>query len=79
MRSVSDTAYAKNQNDQRWYHFDDASVSSISEDGVVVSLSFRLVDTTLSFQLRQLGPSVTSVLQDISFAENAFESDAKFA
>jgi hypothetical protein len=33
----ADTAYAKNQYDNQWYHFDDSSVSVISEDSVVVS------------------------------------------
>jgi hypothetical protein len=33
---VPDTAYAKNQNDGKWYHFDDAMVTAIDEEGVVV-------------------------------------------
>lgn len=33
---VSDTAYAKNQNDGKWYHFDDAMVTAIDEESVVV-------------------------------------------
>ena len=33
----TDTAYGKNKDDGRWYHFDDSSVTPISESGVVVS------------------------------------------
>jgi len=33
-----DTAFAKNKNDNQWYHFDDSSVSATSEDSVVVSV-----------------------------------------
>ena len=35
----TDTAYAKNCKDGRWYSFDDSSVSSVDEGQVVVSLS----------------------------------------
>ena len=34
---LTDTAYGKNKDDGRWYHFDDSSVTPISESGVVVS------------------------------------------
>lgn len=34
----SDTAYAKNKDDGKWYNFDDSSVSPASEDQIVVSL-----------------------------------------
>ena len=33
----ADTAYAKNKDDANWYYFDDSSVTSSSEDAVVVS------------------------------------------
>ena len=36
--NVVDTAFAKNKNDNQWYHFDDSSVSATSEDSVVVSV-----------------------------------------
>lgn len=32
----SDTAYGKNKVDGKWYYFDDSSVSSASEDQIVV-------------------------------------------
>lgn len=35
--SCSDTAYAKNKDDGKWYYFDDSSVSPASEDQIVVS------------------------------------------
>ena len=35
--SSSDTAFCQNQNDLKWYLFDDNSVSEISEQAVVVS------------------------------------------
>jgi len=34
---VVDTAFAKNKNDDQWYHFDDSSVSATTEESVVVS------------------------------------------
>ena len=39
--NLSDTAYGSNKDDGRWYHFDDSSVTPISENGVVVSSYFR--------------------------------------
>jgi len=36
-----DTAFAKNKNDDQWYHFDDSSVSATTEDSVVVSILLR--------------------------------------
>lgn len=35
---VSDTAYAKNKDDGKWYNFDDSSVSPANEDQIVVSV-----------------------------------------
>jgi len=35
---IVDTAFAKNKNDNQWYHFDDTSVSVTTEDSVVVSV-----------------------------------------
>lgn len=35
--SSTDTAYAKNKDDGKWYYFDDSSVSPASEDQIVVS------------------------------------------
>lgn len=32
-----DTAYAKNKDDNRWYYFDDSSVSEAREESVCVS------------------------------------------
>lgn len=34
-----DTAFAKNKDDGKWYYFDDSSVSTASEDQIVVSKS----------------------------------------
>lgn len=34
-----DTAFAKNKDDGKWYYFDDSSVSTASEDQIVVSMS----------------------------------------
>lgn len=34
----SDTGYAKNKDDGKWYNFDDSSVSPASEDQIVVSV-----------------------------------------
>lgn len=34
----SDTAYAKNKEDGKWYYFDDSSVSPANEDQIVVSV-----------------------------------------
>lgn len=39
-----DTAFAKNKDDGKWYYFDDSSVSTASEDQIVVSMSFNLED-----------------------------------
>lgn len=36
--SFSDTAYAKNKDDGKWYNFDDSSVSPANEDQIVVSV-----------------------------------------
>lgn len=36
----SDTAYAKNKDDGKWYNFDDSSVSPANEDQIVVSTLF---------------------------------------
>lgn len=33
---LSDTAYAKNKDDDKWYNFDDSIVSPVSEDQIVV-------------------------------------------
>lgn len=35
--SLTDTAYAKNKVNDKWYYFDDSSVSVASEDQIVVS------------------------------------------
>uniref|UniRef100_A0A8C4GQ84 Ubiquitin carboxyl-terminal hydrolase 15 n=1 Tax=Dicentrarchus labrax TaxID=13489 RepID=A0A8C4GQ84_DICLA len=35
---ISDTAYAKNKDDGKWYNFDDSSVSPANEDQIVVSV-----------------------------------------
>jgi hypothetical protein len=43
---TADTAFAKNQVDNSWYHFDDSSVSKTREDQVVVS---RVVKFLFSF------------------------------
>lgn len=45
---TADTAFAKNQVDNSWYHFDDSSVSKTREDQVVVS---RLVKFLFLFTL----------------------------
>lgn len=37
-----DTAYAKNKDDDKWYYFDDSSVSPASEDQIVVSVALLL-------------------------------------
>lgn len=37
----TDTAYGKNKVDEKWYYFDDSSVSSASEDQIVVSSDFN--------------------------------------
>ena len=34
---ISDTAYCQNKDTRQWYHFDDSSVTKISEDAVIVS------------------------------------------
>lgn len=34
---LTDTAYAKNKVNDKWYYFDDSSVSAASEDQIVVS------------------------------------------
>jgi len=36
------TAYGKNKDDGRWYHFDDSSVTPISESGVVTKAAYVL-------------------------------------
>lgn len=33
---ISDTAYAQNKEDQKWYNFDDSSVSPAGEEQIVV-------------------------------------------
>merc|ERR1712211_35158 len=36
------TAYAKNKDDGRWYHFDDSSVTPISESAIVTKAAYVL-------------------------------------
>jgi len=38
-----DTAYAKYKDTNSWYNYDDSHVSQVSEDKLVVSLSFILI------------------------------------
>ena len=38
----SDTAYAKNKDDGRWYNFDDSNVTPYREGDVVVSYVFTV-------------------------------------
>lgn len=38
---ATDTAYAKNKIDGKWYYFDDSSVSSATEDQIVVSKNWK--------------------------------------
>lgn len=40
LSELSDTAYAKNKDDDKWYNFDDSIVSAVSEDQIVVRESF---------------------------------------
>lgn len=50
MSSRTDTAYAKNKDDGKWYNFDDSSVSPANEDQIVVSvLVFRNSVPTVYF------------------------------
>ena len=37
MLSLSDTAYARNAHNSKWYHFDDSHVSETDESHLVVS------------------------------------------
>ena len=37
---LTDTAFAKYRDSSTWYNYDDSHVSQISEDKLVVSLSF---------------------------------------
>ena len=46
---ISDTAYGKNKDDGRWYHFDDSSVTPISENAVVVSETLYILSRNLQF------------------------------
>lgn len=39
---LTDTAYGKNKVDGKWYYFDDSSVSSATEDQIVVSFDSLL-------------------------------------
>ena len=68
--SVADTAYAKNKDDGRWYHFDDSSVTPIGEGTVVVmqsayskeeerDMSFTNADFTLFCRPKQ--PTCSSI------------------
>ena len=45
----SDTAYAKNKDDGRWYYFDDSTVTASSEDSVVVSTSMLFAKLNITF------------------------------
>merc|ERR1712211_126128 len=36
------TAYGKNKDDGRWYHFDDSSVTPISENAIVTKAAYVL-------------------------------------
>lgn len=40
---LTDTAYAKNKVNDKWYYFDDSSVSVASEDQIVVSMWLEAV------------------------------------
>merc|ERR1712141_417386 len=48
------TAYAKNKDDSRWYHFDDSSVTPISESAIVVSSKpwFKLVHFEMLYPVK---------------------------
>lgn len=41
--TLTDTAYAKNKVNDKWYYFDDSSVSVASEDQIVVSIWLEAV------------------------------------
>lgn len=38
----TDTAHGKNKVDEKWYYFDDSSVSSAAEDHIVVRFNYCL-------------------------------------
>ena len=62
---VTDTAYGKNKVDGKWYYFDDSSVSSATEDQIVVGfdpfLIFKLWIISLSYESSiYLAPSLVS-------------------
>ena len=87
----SDTAYAKNKDDGRWYYYDDSSVTASSPDSVVVSFFFplrRLFSSdyvsflqskaayVLFYQRRDLAHMVSSPSAGLSMAaENEEEED----
>lgn len=55
---VTDTAYGKNKVDGKWYYFDDSSVSSATEDQIVVSFQCCVLVITgclfsLVFQVKE--------------------------
>lgn len=58
---LTDTAYGKNKVDGKWYYFDDSSVSSASEDQIVVSFD--------SLMFKNLSIMLWSTLGDVVFGE----------
>lgn len=48
------TAYARNYKDDKWYHFDDSSVSAFSEDRVKVKCYCRIRDQNRKFVLQYI-------------------------
>lgn len=72
----SDTAYAKNKDDGKWYNFDDSSVSPANEDQIVVStLSYKhhtsvvplCVHQCLNSHLNEINESTMFRLVEIYF------------
>lgn len=53
MCPCSDTAYAKNKDDGKWYNFDDSSVSPASEDQIVVSVLICKSQSTVFLCIHQ--------------------------
>lgn len=55
---LTDTAYGKNKVDEKWYYFDDSSVSSASEDQIVVSFESLMFINFCNLELSTHGDVV---------------------
>lgn len=62
----TDTAYGKNKVDGKWYYFDDSSVSSASEDQIVVRINSLMAINMSVLEFQSLDGYFKSIDQCVS-------------